>query len=220
MIKLEHSLSRTFGIHILASLISFSGAIASVMTACDDDGTSSEQAQGVWEDPETGLMWQDPPSEITDFRYNCRGLKLGGYSDWRLPTIEELITLIRGCQDGVSTGDQSPSLCEMRPLGCVEKGTCDSVVNCAPCLSAKEHCLWNSALRGGCSGLYYSSTRTYAEPNEVWGVGFASGVVNMTLEEYAIMLHRCVRGQRSTGPGGDVDAGADAGADADGGDSR
>jgi hypothetical protein len=49
---------------------------------------------GVWSDPATGLMWTrkdngyalrwQPAAEY------CRNLQLGGYSDWRLPTIDEL----------------------------------------------------------------------------------------------------------------------------------
>jgi hypothetical protein len=49
---------------------------------------------GMWSDPATGLMWTrkdngyalrwQPAAEY------CRNLQLGGYSDWRLPTIDEL----------------------------------------------------------------------------------------------------------------------------------
>ena len=47
-------------------------------------------------DNNTGLMWQDN-SDVQDLKKNwkeakdyCENLNLGGYSDWRLPTITEL----------------------------------------------------------------------------------------------------------------------------------
>lgn len=46
-------------------------------------------------DKETGLMW-DTDSVIRDWegaKELCRNSKLGGYDDWRLPTIEELRTI-------------------------------------------------------------------------------------------------------------------------------
>ncbi|WP_295421052.1 DUF1566 domain-containing protein [Sulfurovum sp.] len=51
-------------------------------------------------DPRTNLMWEDTPhvkeTKITQpkaAKY-CSGLKLGGFDDWRLPTIRELLTLV------------------------------------------------------------------------------------------------------------------------------
>lgn len=66
----------------------------------------------IWQDPVTGLMWQDEPytqqekeacscngnyEKVGDWKYAkqyCKELRLGGYSDWRLPTIYELLTLL------------------------------------------------------------------------------------------------------------------------------
>lgn len=55
--------------------------------------TGQESAK-IWEDPATGLMWTVEDNG-TDLNWNqanayCEELTLGGYSDWRLATLEEL----------------------------------------------------------------------------------------------------------------------------------
>lgn len=48
-------------------------------------------------DQETGLMWQATeirPKNWEQALAYCEGLQLGGFDDWRLPTIRELMTLV------------------------------------------------------------------------------------------------------------------------------
>lgn len=48
-------------------------------------------------DTRTGLIWQQTEGGQMDWHAAeayCSGLFLGGYSDWRLPSVEELETLI------------------------------------------------------------------------------------------------------------------------------
>lgn len=53
---------------------------------------ADKQNQVVWQGtiPQKALLWQ----EAIDY---CNNLEYGGYSDWRLPTLKELKSLIVGC---------------------------------------------------------------------------------------------------------------------------
>lgn len=60
-------------------------------------GKYQDNENGTVTDSMTGLMWQD--SEIRPEKWEealayCRQLELGGFKDWRLPTIKELSTLV------------------------------------------------------------------------------------------------------------------------------
>ena len=60
----------------------------------DSPLVQTEIPEGVYLDPQTRLMWtiEDNGSDICWKQANAyaKRLRLGGYSDWRLPTIEEL----------------------------------------------------------------------------------------------------------------------------------
>lgn len=52
---------------------------------------------GIILDEASGLMWQkgeNPRMRLTDAEKYCRELTLGGFSDWRLPTLKELGSLL------------------------------------------------------------------------------------------------------------------------------
>jgi hypothetical protein len=67
-----------------------------------------EAGEGDWVDTRTSLMWTVKDNgesvNVTDSIAYCGSLRLGGYSDWRVPTIDEL----RGVYDTRSTRATPP----------------------------------------------------------------------------------------------------------------
>ena len=61
--------------------------------------THETATQDTWIDPTTGLMWQVTPTggemNWKDAKSHGESLRFAGFSDWRLPTIDELKSLIR-----------------------------------------------------------------------------------------------------------------------------
>ena len=57
-------------------------------------------AAGMAIDERTGLMWQDnrfvDTEKVTYFQAEklCKEMRLGGYEDWRIPTIKELLGIV------------------------------------------------------------------------------------------------------------------------------
>ncbi|MEI6806897.1 MAG: DUF1566 domain-containing protein [Myxococcaceae bacterium] len=70
----------------------------------DDPAVSGSRFSTVVADSYTGLQWEaqsssitytwDPAGSIGSAQYYCSHQRTGGYNDWRLPTVEELLTLV------------------------------------------------------------------------------------------------------------------------------
>ena len=80
---------------LFAAIILCVGACA-VMSQ-DSTPAAGADLKGFWQDSATGLTWavNDNGSSVSSNQANdyCSSLRSGGYSDWRLPKIEELETL-------------------------------------------------------------------------------------------------------------------------------
>ncbi|MDP8222378.1 MAG: PEGA domain-containing protein [Candidatus Lernaella stagnicola] len=142
-------------------------------------GNRSGLAAGgaVWTDSSTGLTWQVSPTggemKWSAAKSHCEGLSLGGQSGWRLPTITELRSLIRGCpatQKGGSCGVTD---------SCLSYKSCRTSV-CDGCSSkggpGSGGAYWPPDLSGEVS-WYWSSSAVADLDRYAWYVYFYDGDV-------------------------------------------
>ncbi|MBW2277426.1 MAG: DUF1566 domain-containing protein [Deltaproteobacteria bacterium] len=157
------------------------GSDPNLMTDCD----------GGKLDPATDLCWEDPPaggnvtwSEATGY---CTDLDVGGHDDWRMPLIQELISLLRECQT---------SECPVTDPDCLNS-TCDDDAVCMACDEllgpGTDGCYWSPDLAGSCEPYYWSGSAAGDMPNMTWLVRFSDGDVDLDGIEDADHTVRCVR---------------------------
>jgi len=155
-------------------------------TDCGSAGNACEQCssgydcvggacqQTVWTDPNTGLMWQmtapDTYYDLAGATNYCSTLALGGYNTgWTLPDIDDLRTLISGCD---ATAPGGPCLvsdaCSSQDSSC-DPNACNGCLGDLPAA-----CGYVSALGGSC-GWTWSATAVSNDAGSSWGVGFSMG---------------------------------------------
>ena len=64
--------------------------------------TDDADTAGIWQDPHTGLIWSEKhyltkTPTLDSLTAYCEDLADGGFRDWKMPTIDELRTLIQNC---------------------------------------------------------------------------------------------------------------------------
>ncbi|MCZ7584710.1 MAG: DUF1566 domain-containing protein [Deltaproteobacteria bacterium] len=158
----------------------------------DDDETSDDDISGeVWTDTVSGLMWTIDPAEETmnwaEADAYCNGSVYGGVDDWRLPTISELRSLIRGCDVTAPGG-----ACGVTD-DCLNAGECWSEVcwECVEGTGPADGIFWPSELRGP-GGWYWSASLVADYSGWAWAIPFWGGDIDtydMSLDVYV----RCVR---------------------------
>jgi len=84
---------------VVLTLLFVATMIAGAQSSTQDRGSRQEtQARGYWVDPSSGLMWaaRDNGKAVTWHKAAsyCRNLRLAGYSDWRLASLDELASLV------------------------------------------------------------------------------------------------------------------------------
>jgi hypothetical protein len=130
-----------------------------------------------WTDPTSGLMWENPPNagaeDWTDAHSYCWYLDIGGYSDWEVPTISELRTLIRGCPETV-TGGACGVTDSCLSSSCEDDGVCWS---CSASEGPADGCYWPDEMQGPCS-VYWSSSTQLDSQTDAWRVLFYNGGVD------------------------------------------
>jgi hypothetical protein len=164
--------------------------IAALAFACAETDDRDDAGAETWTDPETGLTWQvNVASDYvnwSDAAAYCDGLELADRDDWRLPTISELRTLVRGCPETMTGG-----ACGVTD-SCVAMSCQDE--SCYPCDygdGPHDGCYGHPDLPGGCE-YDWSSSGVADAADRAWAVGFTSGFVYKPRIYYAFHA-RCVR---------------------------
>ncbi len=156
----------------------------------DDDEIADSTSESVWLDPETELTWQAAVSCDRSFsrsRDYCDALDWGGSKDWRLPSISELRTLVRGCPQSETGGDcgitdecLAPD-CPWEECGICEEGS-----------GPNQGCYGPEELPDECTRLWSSSAVTDGE-GTAFGLFFDVAYVAIGLDMSEKHCARCVR---------------------------
>jgi hypothetical protein len=131
-------------------------------------------------DLETGLVWEQSPSTATetwlDAQVSCNVKAVGNRRGWRLPTIQELASLI----DPTVSDPAGLSLPSSHPFSNVQSSS-------------------TVGARGGPS-LYWSSTTRGSVPAYAWVVLFRfKGLVDTAVKSAPFLIW-CVRGGQGVNP--------------------
>ncbi len=148
-------------------------------------------------DRENKLTWQRShggPLDLVKSTAYCEELTLGGFTDWRVPTISELRTLVVGCPNTAPDG-----ACPVDDA-CVG-ADCAEQVKAKDC-SCKAHkgpgekgTYWKKGVwkyNGGRYDLFWSRSLISGPYDEAWGILFSDGVVT-TVDVSGRYYVRCVR---------------------------
>ena len=190
-----------------------------LIIACDNRNSSEDDSDSilvdekfpeeVWTDTTSNLMWQkESKSGRLDWESaieHCDSLVYADYHDWRLPSISELRSLVRGCPVTEPDGE-----CGVTD-SCVILSECWD--DCSGCKwdegPGKEGCYWPKEIKGtrqlvsnvlsdfSCDCFFWSSTEdpdySYASYGyKAWGISFYDAWLFSILkddEDYAL----CVR---------------------------
>jgi len=134
----------------------------------------------MWQDPDSGLMWSVSETGLinwNDAEQDCQVLSTTDYSDWRMPTIDELRTLVRDCPQTAPGGTCPASeSCSLNTcLGNYGDCTCEPKTQSCDYLPEPLKKAWS------CHAFYWSSTtvthKDWGELNQAWGINFTSASI-------------------------------------------
>mgnify|MGYP001408031650 CR=1 FL=1 len=136
-----------------------------------------------FKDLDAKLCWQEPPAPdlLTwdEASAYCEDLNL------RLPTVQELASLVRGCPSAT---------CPVEDPGCLSLA-CRAAPECQGCGilggPGMGGCYWDAALSGPCD-WYWTSSGVDDGPFDAWFVYFQSGAVDYGARSIPKQV-RCVR---------------------------
>jgi len=159
-------------------------------TGDDDDDDDDTVSADVWTDTVSGLMWTKEVEQQITWQNGvnfCDTLSLGGFDDWRTPTINELRSLIVDCESTMTDG-----ICGVTDE-CLSSDC--GTVDCQGCElghGPNEGCFWSTELGGTCNWLWTIS-EVSDETARVWVINFEYGMVSTSQKVYGDGGLRCVR---------------------------
>jgi len=161
---------------------------------CECEGNGKHDllcASGACEDSSSGLFWQQSPSgqvfSWAEARYYCDELVLGAREDWRMPGLDDLRTLIRGCPGSEPAGGCSAS------GSCLEPRCAESCLGCTWNEGPGEGgCYWPPELKGNCWS-YWSVSLLTGSVTDAWHVVFDNAKVEYKATDDLNQV-RCIRG--------------------------
>ncbi len=170
----------------------------------------------VWCDPDTALCWQSPQKDafartntgliVAEAANYCDTLALDGYTDWRLPTIDELRSIVAG-----NVPTQTGGACAVRA------GTGTDINSNPVCHGGVPFagpgsggCYWKEGLAGNCDNPdpaaeghpleTWASDRAVDDPEQwVAYVAFETGAAGFN-HSCSVADVRCVRDEEGTIP--------------------
>lgn len=149
-----------------------------LMISCGGSDNSCVELNGkTWSaKSEDSMSW----SQAKDY---CSTLNECEHSDWRLPTVSELRSLIKNC----------PALETNGP--CQVSDSCLSIESDKKCLENCDNCdpYEENSVLGDDEGLWSSSVRE-EEPDAAWYVDFGYGQIGSIYDDSGFIYNvRCVR---------------------------
>lgn len=140
-----------------------------------------------WEDPESGLFWSMESNAMiwqaaVDY---CDNLTEGGFSDWRLPSINEARTLIKNCRETMVDGKCSVT------DNCLSSDCLD--YSCDLC-EQKADGYYSKIDERTDSRLFWSASEVSGSAVSAWGIElYTASVAAKVKNEYGVT--RCARGE-------------------------
>ncbi|MBO4710404.1 DUF1566 domain-containing protein [bacterium] len=165
-------------------------------SSCTSGGSSlpecSTSNTGPCYDSTSHLTWSkkaDTTYTWSDAGTYCSNLTEGGYSDWRLPNISELRTLIKNC-----SGTQMPG----GSCGVIDTGNSSTSCLSSSCWTESACYSCSSDSTGGHSkfgeiGWFWSSSTRSDTTDNAWFVDFNDGSVGSSYNTNGSHYVRCVR---------------------------
>ena len=178
-----------------------SGATVAFFVAVGSGGLLSCTGEGdggggyaAWEDPDTGLVWQDPTGdqqsweEAVDY---CDALEIDGQSGWQLPTIDEMRTIVNGCSATEPGGECQVTDSRNSSTDDWTEETCQH-----PCEwmegPGEGGAYYVDGLHGS-AGIAWSSTPDSSNDDWVWALAFTTGAIDTGETSGVNYMTRCVR---------------------------